>query len=183
MNKGYYDPENLLKQYEPLIKTLYRQFGAYITDETTRSDLRSQIELEFLKLVTEYQPRRGVDFPFYIKKMLRFRVNHWFTRNLKVVNCEFLREPLSITSILETIPEESINREIEFIEALSSLDEDLVLGKRYRKMMQDILVDKKSLEKIAEEEGVDVKVIRVRLYFLCNKLKDNYHKREKDLER
>ena len=36
--------------------------------------------------------------------------------------------------------------------------------------MKDVLVHGKSLEEIAGIEGVDVKVVRLRLHFLCKKL-------------
>ena len=61
-----------------------------------------------------------------------------------------------------------------------SLDDGLPLGEKQNRLMKGILIYKKTLEEIAEEEGVEVKVIRMRLHFLCKKLIEHHEKKEKE---
>lgn len=89
------DPEKLLEQYQPLINSVYSQFKGNFThsigpqsymqgargqtnkdipDTFAQSDLKSYINEQFLRLVKEYDPNGGVDFPGYIYAKLSRRV-------------------------------------------------------------------------------------------------------------
>lgn len=89
------DPEKLLKQYQPLINSVFGQYkgnfsrsigvnsymqGARgqtnqdIPDLAAQADLKSYIDEQFVRLVKEYDPNGGVDFPGYIYAKLSRRV-------------------------------------------------------------------------------------------------------------
>jgi RNA polymerase sigma factor (sigma-70 family) len=163
---NYLDPEKLHKDYQPLVKSLYKKFSTYFDNHEDRQELYGQIEFEFNRLVMRYDPRRGVDFPCYIKRMLNQRVYHWVTKTTKVTSTEMCVDEV-YNDANDIITEDAL---FERAEAMASLDNNLVLGKKQRSLMQDVLVHGKSLEEIASEEGIDVKVIRLRLHFLCKKL-------------
>jgi RNA polymerase sigma factor (sigma-70 family) len=168
-NKNIYVPEELLKSYHPLIMAVSKKFCGYFSTNEEREDLYSQIVLEFLKLLDEYDPRKGVDIPYYLKKMLNIRVYHYVTNCVKLKNRE---------SPCENIYDEEqsriteFNDDIDFLraEALASLDKTLELGEKQRNLLYDVLINKRSLEDIAKKEKIDIKVVRLRLHFLCEKL-------------
>jgi hypothetical protein len=166
---GQYTSEELLIQYEPLIKTVYKKYYVYCGNAEDRLDLYSTIQLEFIQLVSEYDTRRGVDFPCYIKRMLNLRVLHYVTKCTDTYNKETLCE-----DVYATFPEGTeTSYEFDKVEAFSSLDENIVLGDKQRQLLFDVLVNNKSLELIAKDEKTDIKVIRLRLHFLCKKLFNN----------
>lgn len=163
---NYLDPEKLHKDYLPLIKSLYKKFHTYFDNPDDRMELYGQIEYEFNRLVMRYDPRRGVDFPCYIKRMLNQRVYHWVTKMNKVSSTEYCVDDVFADSYNEACTDDLFER----AEAIASLSDKIVLGKKQRSLMKDVLVHGKSLEEIAGIEGVDVKVVRLRLHFLCKKL-------------
>lgn len=165
----YLSPDKLAEDYEPLIKTVYKRFNTYFENYNDKLDLYNQVYLEFMILVNEYDPRRGVDFPCYIKRMLNQRVYHYITKQLKTTNSETPMEDMSDFSV----PDITSQDDFERIECLENLDTSIVLGKKQRELMEGILLRKKSLEELAEEEGVNVKTIRLRLHFLSKKLIDH----------
>lgn len=169
--KVVYDPEKLLKAYHPLIMAVSKKFCGYFSSNEEREDLYSQVVYEFLKLLDEFDPRKGVDIPYYLKKMLNIRVYHYVT------NCMTLKNRESPCETIYGVDEDQ-NKIIEYYEdidflraeALASLDKNLELGEKQRNLLFDILVNKRSLEDIAKREKVDIKVVRLRLHFLCEKL-------------
>lgn len=161
-----YNPEKLLREYEPLIKSVSKKFNNYFKNYEDKLDLYSQIQYEFIKLVQEYNPKRGIDFPYYIKRMLNQRTYHYVTKQLKVVNSETCVEELA--DFIEA--KDYFEDDVELFEGLMSLDDNMVLGKKQRELLEKVLIEKKTMHQIAEEEGVDIKVIRLRLHFLCKKL-------------
>lgn len=167
MINGQYNPEVLLKKYEPLIKSIFKKFHEYFNTNDDKLELYIQIQYEFIKLISEYDPRRGVDIPCYLKRMLNLRVYHY------VIKCTNLRNRETYCDDIYKLVEEQVQEEEYYFdkaEAFASLDKNLNLGTKQRKLMSDILIKKKTLNEIAEEEQVDIKVIRLRLHFLCQKL-------------
>jgi len=168
---NFYDPEALLKAYHPLIMAVDKKFCVFFSNKEEREDLHSQVQYEFIKLVNEYDPRKGVDIPYYLKRMLNVRVYHYVTTCVNLKNretaCENIygidEEQNKLVNLIE---------DIDFLraEALASLDKNIELGNKQRSLLFDILVNKKTLEDIAKDEKVDIKVIRLRLHFLCEKL-------------
>ena len=193
-------PELLIK-YNPLISSIYRLFSSYngIFDQVSDcQDLRSQIESEFVKLCNEYDPTRGVDFPGYIKMHLQNRVYHFVTKEQRKNSKE---QPARVMSMGEddesmidsenTIRLLDTHSEYEKAEARASLNWDAIVGKKHRKLVEDIMFRGKTLEELSEEEGVAIKVLRLRLHFACKRLIEysneveefiNYHIKDGNLK-
>lgn len=180
----YLDVDKLYEQYKPLMNSIFKKFTKYTNvfqNSFDYEDLKSQIELEFMKLCSEYNPTRGVDFPGFIKMHLQQRVYHYVTKLQKRASMEMPityrafddndQPMVDLDNSLELIDEDTM-KEFERIEALASLDWRAVTGKKHRHLIESILYEKKSIEEIAELEGVPVKVIRLRLHFACERLRE-----------
>lgn len=178
----YLNTSKLLDKYNPLISSIYRLFSSYngIFDQYCDcQDLRAQIEYEFVRLCNEYDPTRGVDFPGYIKMHLQNRVYHFVTKEQRKNSKE---QPARIMAMGEDdesmIDNENTIRmidphsdyEYEKAEARASLNWDAIIGVKHRKLVEDVLFRGKTLEELAEEEGVAIKVLRLRLHFACKRL-------------
>jgi RNA polymerase sigma factor (sigma-70 family) len=182
--EDYLDCDKLYVQYEPLIKSVYNKFSKY--DNFCRchddyDDLRQQVDFEFFRLCREYCPQKGVDFPGYIKMLLNQRVYHHVMKKQSVQNTEVLLNNKSYDyeedteDVMENrfdLVDEDTEHEIERIEAMTSIDWRVIIGKKHRYLVESLLYDNKSLEDIAEEEGVTVKTVRLRLHFICKKLEE-----------
>ena len=180
----YLNKEALLEQFTPLIRSIYKLFSSYngiFVQNADYEDLYAQICFEFIRLCDEYDPTRGVDFPGYIKFHLQNRVYHFVTKEQRRNNRE---QPvrvnrysdddesmLNMENYEELIDVETI-RQFEKVEALSSLNWDAVVGKKHRALIEGVLYRGKTLEELAEEEGVTMKVMRLRLHFACKRLSD-----------
>jgi RNA polymerase sigma factor (sigma-70 family) len=163
------EPGYLYKKYEPLRKSIFNKFKDRMSNQADKEDLISTIDIIFIQLVNEYDPNRGVDFPFYIKRMLDLRTYHHVTKYLKNVNKETYTDGYGV--IIEDEGFEDIfNRIID----LYSIDPDLQLGEKHRNLMIGILIEGKSIQQLAEEEGVDPERLHARQYFLIKKLKKLY---------
>lgn len=85
-NPEFLNPETLLQEYTPLMKSIFRMFVKYypffVTKEA-KEDLWANIQLEFLSLRREYDYTRGVDFPGYITLTLQNRVYNRHIAQLK----------------------------------------------------------------------------------------------------
>lgn len=169
----HFEPEYLHEKYELLRKSVFKQHKDKMKNNADQDDLFSAISAMFLDLVNEFNPNRGVDFPYYIKKMLGLRTNHYVTKYLKNANREsfaeeeFIIEDVSYRDILQRVVD------------LNSLDPDLVLGEKHRQLMEGLLIHNKTLKQMAEEEGVPVDRYHARLYFLLKKLR-KAHKEHTD---
>lgn len=165
----HFEPEYLYVKYEPLRRSMFNKFKDSMANQADREDLSASIDQIFLQLVSEYNPHRGVDFPFYIKRMLELRVYHHVTKYRENVNKESYSDENGLV-IEDDSYEEIFNRIID----LHSIDPDLQLGEKHRRLMIGILIERKSLKQLAEEEGVDTGRLHARLYFLIRKLKKLY---------
>lgn len=167
------EPEYLYKKYELLRKAVYKKFKDKMTNDADREELWSTIGEIFLKLVAEFDPNRGVDFPYYIKRMLNLRTWHHVDKYLEKINRESYQE--------EFIIEDDYYQEIfDRIIDLHSIDPNIELGDKHRELMIGVLIHKKTLKELAEEEGVPVERLHARLYFLLRKLKD-VHEKHKEM--
>jgi len=164
------DPETLFRNYEPLRKAMTKKFVHMMHNGADREDLFAAVNMLFIQLVNEYSPKRGVDFPYYIKKMLEFRVYHHITKYLRVVNKETCEEDFSAYE--QSYNEKDIQRAIDMM----SIDPSIVLGEKHRKLMEGLIIHKKSLRELAAEEGVSVNRVQARVYFLSIKYLKEYSK-------
>lgn len=161
----HYEPEYLYTKYEPLRRATFKKFKDMMANDQDRQDLMSNIDQMFLQLVSEYDPNRGVDFPYYIKKMLDLRIYHYVSKYLDNVNKETYTEDELV------IQDDSFEEILQRIVDLNSVDPDLVLGEKHRNLMIGVLIERKTLKELAEEEGVPPDRLHARLYFLIKKLK------------
>lgn len=74
------DIDTLYVKYANLRKSLYRRLAKSVPSDADRDDLISYINETFVKLVKEYDPTSGVDFPGYIYKMLPMRTKALYVR-------------------------------------------------------------------------------------------------------
>lgn len=162
------EPSYLYEKYTLLRMATFKKFRNHMANEEDRNELMSNIDILFLQLVKEYNPNLGVDFPYYIKKMLELRVYHYVTKYLKNVNNETFSED-EIVQVDESW-EEIMQRIID----LNSFDDSVILGEKHRNLLVGVLIEKKTLKELAEEEGVPVDRLHARLYFLIKKLKEQY---------
>ena len=190
----YLDIDKLYEQYKPLMSSIFKKFVKYtnaLKNTQDYEDLKSQIELEFVKLCNEYTPTRGVDFPGFIKMHLQQRVYHYVTKLQKRTSMEGVvtskpfedsEQPMvNLDNSLELIDEDTI-KDFDKIEALSSLDWRAITGKKHRHLLEAVLYEGKTIEEIAELEGVSVKVVRLRLHFACERLKEFNDRKEEYLD-
>lgn len=166
MPPTHLEPEYLFNKYEPLRKSIFNKFKDKMANMSDREDLFSTINQIFIQLVTEYDPNRGVDFPFYIKRMLDLRTYHHVTKYLRSSNKEQYGDENGLI-IEDTSFDEIFNRIVD----LNSIDPDLELGQKHRELMIGVLIHRKSLKQLAEEEGVPPDRLHARLYFLIRKLR------------
>jgi len=161
------EPEYLFQKYEPLRRSVFKKFKDKMMNQADEEELWSTIGEIFLRLVSEFDPNRGVDFPYYIKKMLDLRTYHHVSNYLENVNRETYGEDFIIE---DDSYEELFNRIVD----LHSIDPDIELGEKHRQLMIGVLIHKKTLKELAEEEGVPVDRLHARLYFLIRKLREVY---------
>ena len=195
IKEDYLNSEKLLKDYSPLMKSIYKKFVKfnnlfYSSDDY--EDLEAQIQYEFIKLCSEYNPTRGVDFPGFIKFHLQQRVYHHITKLQKTRQKETVvyerdhngehNDSIDFSNT-ETLIDDSVERDFERVEALSCLDWSAVPGKKHKWLIEAILYEDKSIEDIAREEGVSVKIVRLRLYSACNFLIEHAKKQDEEQER
>lgn len=171
------DVEKLLDDYKPLILSIYRRFHPMFKTKEDKEDLMSTIRMIFTKLVFEYDLHRGVDFPYYIKRMLELRVYHYVTKTLQIENREVLTEGFTTGKVNYREDYES-QEELEQIIDLVSWDDDFKLGKKQKRLFIGLL-ENKSLKQMAEEEGVSVSILHTRMHFLIKKLRQLREEQEK----
>lgn len=174
------DIEKLLEDYKPLILSIYRRFHPMFNNREDKEDLMATIKMLFTRLVFEYDLHRGVDFPYYIKRMLQLRTYHYVDKTLKQQNREVLTEGFTngdINFVDDVDNAEDIQRIIDLL----SWNDDFKLGKKQKQLFIGLLQNK-TLKEMAEEEGVDVSILHTRMHFLIKKLKQHREEQEK-LER
>lgn len=171
------EPEYLYNKYKPLRKAVFAKFKDKMVNRADMEELQDTIDVLFIQLVREYNANLGVDFPFFIKKMLDLRTYHYVTNYLKNVN----RETYANTEEDEIIIEDHSTEELfQRIIDLHSIDPTIELGEKHRELLIGVLIHRKTLKQLAEEEGVPLDRLHARQYFLRKKFKKIYedHKRE-----
>lgn len=191
------DINRLLEDYKPLILSVYKKRNHYFRNAQDKEDFMSQLYMIFTNLVYEYDPSRGVDFPFYIKRMLELRAGHYITKHNKRMSREFLsssdslgegHEVTGTAGMYEAVPDSHINQftdeTAELLEDILSVeswdDAALSLGKKQEQLFLGILRDNKTPRELADAEGVSISTIHTRMHFLTKKLKE--HQSELDDE-
>ena len=170
--------EALFNKYKPLILRVYKRFHPMFSNKQDKEDLLSEMRLIFYKLILEYDPSRGVDLPYYLKRMLEWRTFHYITKQLKIKNRETLVESLTYGKVNYEEDLENLEEIQRLIEVLS-WDDDFSLGRKQKELFISILKHEKTPQQIAEEEGVDVSTIHTRFHFLLKKIEKQKQLQEK----
>lgn len=175
----FLDTETLLERFNPLIKAICKHFCSYdgmFTQPSEVEDLYNQTVLEFLNLRRSFDPKRGVDFPGFIKFHLQQKVYHWVMKQQKLSNTEQLvndsEDNDECTAKFENtlnLVDEETEIEMEKSERLASIPWDK-LSNRDKSLVTMVLIEHKSLEDIAKLEKVTVKSVRRHLDMVCNRL-------------
>jgi hypothetical protein len=121
------DPDKLLHQYHNLRLSVYNMYKEYIPDGTTRKELKSYIDEQFIRLVKEYEINGEVDFAGYIKKKLHYRVKHSYIKGEKRDRQRVFvpKGDYDVTSLIERSP--SQDEELDYYEALQYALQDVHL--------------------------------------------------------
>lgn len=177
----FLDTDALLERFEPLLRSIHKKFCSYdgVFDQPDDvSDLYSQIQYEFLRLRQSFDPKRGVDFPGYIKFHLQQRVYHYVTKQQKLVNSEqpvksyssddFDEKPLELENMPELVDEET-ESSFEKAEAIASIPWD-DLTQEQAELVKEILFNKKTIENIAKERKVSIKSVKEQFDEICELL-------------
>lgn len=173
----FLDTEALLERFEPLLRSIHKKFCSYdgvFNTAEDQADLWAQIQYEFLRLRQTFDPRRGVDFPGYLKFHLQQRVYHYVTKQQKLSNMEqpvktysddFEEKPREIENMPELIDEET-PAAMERTEAIESIPWDR-LDESQAELVREILFNKKLVETVAKERKVSIKSVKTQLDEIC----------------
>lgn len=181
----FLDTEMLIERFEPLLKSIHKHFCSYggIFDQPDDvDDLYNQIVFEFLRLKRSFDPKRGVDFPGYIKFHLQQRVYHYVTKRQKLVNNEQPVKTYGENNEDQLVELENFNNlvdedtvlEFEKTEALASIPWD-DLSEEDAELIRDVLFNKETIESIAKRRKTSMKSVKQHLDSVCNRLIDLYH--------
>lgn len=174
----FLDTDALLLRFDPLLRSIHKHFCSYdgMFDQTDdQTDLWSQIVYEFLRLRSQFDPKRGVDFPGYIKFHLQQRVYHYVTKQQKYVNNEQPAKSydgdddnlMDLENMMEMVDEDT-EYNVEKAEALASMPwEDLT--PEQIELAQEVLKGK-AIEDIAKERKVTIKSVKEQFEELCDYL-------------
>ena len=173
----FLDTEALLERFEPLLRSIHKKFcsydGVFNTPED-QADLWAQIQYEFLRLRQTFDPRRGVDFPGYLKFHLQQRVYHYVTKQQKLSNIEqpmrvysddFEEKPRELENMPELVDEET-PAAMERTEAIESIPWGR-LSEDQAELVREIIFNKKLVETIAKERKVSIKSVKTQLDEIC----------------
>lgn len=176
----FLDTDVLLIRFEPLLKSIHRRFLTYqgvFNNQEDCEDLYSQIVFEFLRLRESFDPRRGVDFTGFVKFHLQQRVYHYVMKqvgkhknevDLKMYSNDFDESQLELENFPDIIDEETPSK-IEYVDAMASVPWGF-LSDEQKDLVNDILVQKKTLKEIAKEKGVTLKSVKNDFDELCKYL-------------
>ena len=180
-NPEFLDLEFLLEKYKPLFKSLQNYFSSYngiLNQPVDIEDLYSQIQLEFIKLAQKYDPRRGVDFPGYIKFNLQYRVYYYIVKLQRRQRKEYLLLPFEesddvadIDSVSQFFDSEDLKCEFDLfkVESMESIPWDKIKDESDRSLILQIL-DHRSFSEIAKSQHKTIKAVKDQFETLCNKL-------------
>ena len=186
----FLDTEALLERFEPLLRSIHKKFcsydGVFNTPED-QADLWAQIQYEFLRLRQTFDPRRGVDFPGYLKFHLQQRVYHYVTKQQKLSNTEqpmrvysddFEEKPRELENMPELVDEET-PAAMERTEAIESIPWDR-LSEEQAELVREIIFNKKLVETIAKERKVSIKSVKTQLDEICELFRKIHQESEQE---
>lgn len=189
----FLDTETLLERFDPLLRSIHKRFCSYdgiFNTMDDMNDLWNQIVYEFLRLRQNYDPKRGVDFPGYIKFHLQQRVYHYVTKTQKVVNHELSvnnynseddeKRTLELENSSELIDERTID-DMEHVEAIASIPWNRIDDLYKSQFIQEILINHVPLETYAKEQHISLKAAKQKLEDCCQLLANIYNN-ESDFE-
>ena len=161
-NPEFLDKQVLLKKYYPLMRSIHKYFCSYvgILDQPYDvDDLMSQIQMEFLNLAQKFDPKRGVDFPGYIKLNLRHKIYHYVTKSQKLQSREQLIRQYGEDYSLPDKSDEKVADQFDVVEILASIPWHK-LKQMHRIIVVDLIKNHKTLEQIARDHGYPIKEVR-----------------------
>lgn len=167
-NPEYLDAERALTRFTPLIESLLRKmrpwYGRY-DNEQDIEDLRSNIQMEFLRLHERYNPAYGVDFPGYIKMNLERRVRYFVTRSQRRYGQELLTfaSDNANTSFAESVPDEKAEKDLERIDRVESVPVEDLDDAVYRDIIRQILVEGTDIYTLAARYNVSARSMASRI--------------------
>lgn len=176
-NPEFLDKVTLLRKYTPLMQSIHKYFCSYVgilDQQADIDDLMSYIQLEFLNLAQKFDPKRGVDFPGYIKLNLRHKIYHYVTKSQKTQSYEQLTrqygdEYANTDAVPFDRPDESVQDDFDTVETLTSIPWNQ-LEWIQRVIVLELLEHHKSLEQIAEDYNIPLKDIKVHFEETCKLL-------------
>ncbi len=179
----FLDTESLLERFEPLLRSVHKKFCSYdgvFNNSDDISDLWNHIVYEFLRLRTTYDPKRGVDFPGYIKIHLQQRVYHYVMKTQKVGQKEQSISSLGdgsedswsmeLENTLELVDENS-EEEMERVERVASVPWKDIKDPEKARFIHAVLIQRKDTVTIAKEWQVSQKYVKQLLEDCCELLK------------
>lgn len=184
-NPEFLDTETLLLRFEPLIRSIQRQFLAWngiFANQADKDDLYQQIVTEFLRLRKSYDPKRGVDFTGYVQFHLKQRVYHYVMKKQKVTQREQIARIYDDEDTTEDETsnpiDESVFEEFEYVEAMASVPWD-DLNESQVEIMTLVFIEHKTATDIAHQRGCAIKAVKQEIEDLCDlfiaKAKEDYY--------
>lgn len=175
------DVDKLLRQYTNLRLSIYNQFKDYLPNQTSRAELMSYIDEQFVRLVKEYDINGPVDFPGYIKTKLTSRVKHsYIRREYRDRKRVFVtRKDVDISNLIEQDPMN--DEDLDYYEAIeyalydlepTELEQYILLYILYEH--SDAQIEKKIRAKFSTKEIGKVDV-REKIVYLRNFLKERLY--------
>lgn len=175
-NPEFLDKETLLVKFDPLIRSIHKYFCSYagiLDQQSDVQDLYHQIQLEFLNLAQRYDPKRGVDFPGYIKLNLRHRIYYYVTKIQKQNTYEYLSKPFGCDGgdyvWQADKPDKGVDEEFNRVEVLNSIPWDM-LTEIQRTLVVEVLYNHMALDQVAKAYGMPVKSVKDQFDRLCEML-------------
>lgn len=133
------DVDKLLHQYKNLRMSIYNQFKDYLPDPVSKSELKSYIDEQFVRLVKEYDINGPVDFPGYIKTKLTYRVKHSYIKG-EYRDRQRVFVPKNDTDVFSLIEQHpSRDEELDYYEALEYALHDVKLNDLEKEILFYIL--------------------------------------------
>lgn len=164
----FLDTETLYIRFKPLIISVFNHFSQYnnvFNSRAEREDLYNQVVLEFVRLTHTYNPRIGVDFPGFLKMNLAQRVSHFVNKESKKNANEYLtrnfldsevNEIESFENSLDLIDTDTEDEQRR-IEGINMLEGQIhQLSPEEQRLCRQVLLNHKSIQDIANEEGKSI---------------------------
>lgn len=174
----FLDTDTLLLRFDPLLRSIHKHFCSYdgMFEQTCdQADLWSQIVYEFLRLKGQFDPKRGVDFPGYIKFHLQQRVYHYVMKQQKYSTHEQPAKAydedddnfMDLENLSEMVDEDA-EYNIQKAEAMASVPWQDLSAEQTELTLK--ILSGKAIEEIAKEHKVTIKSVKEQFEELCEYL-------------